>query len=732
VNETLTMTESKPPPGAPPGPLAGDDAPRLGIEDALRGTEAEYRPLFENNPHPMWVYDVETLRFLAVNKSAVAHYGYSEREFLSMTIAELRPPEDIPALQHSIARVKHGSKDFGVWRHFKKDGTLIDVEISSDSIPFQGRAARLVLASDITLRLHGERELAKLNRALRMLSACNESLIRATDEQRLLEEVCLVAVGIGGYKVAWVGYANDDAEKSITAAAYAGDVNPELLSTRLSWSEDNPLGQGLTGATVRTGRVQVCQDFRKDPTVQKWAKSLAERNGLAGLICLPLRDGKRTFGLLGLYMAEAREVAGDEIKLLQELADDLAFGIMHVRAAHAKASLEAQLRESQKMEAIGTLAGGIAHDFNNILGAILGNVELARQDAGSNATLLESLDEIRKAGHRAKELIKQILAFSRREPALRSVIELPAIVEESVRLLRTSLPPRVSMDLQVDLATPVVLADPTHIGQVVLNLGTNAAHAMEGRAGLVSVRVGPVKLDEAQAKVHADLVAGDYACITVSDTGCGMDAATLTRIFEPFFTTKPVGVGTGLGLAVVHGIMRSHQGAIAVESEPGKGSSFMLYFPAAQAAAVAAAADPNNPKVVQGGGQHIMYVDDDQALLYLIERLLKRRGYTVSAFANPAEAIEAARKDPNRFDLVITDFNMPGSSGIDVAHEIRRIMPAVPIAVASGYITEELRNEAAQVGVSDLIFKPNAAGEFCDVVQRLLAERADANSKRAL
>jgi PAS domain S-box-containing protein len=724
VNEALTMTESTPPPGIPPGHLTGDDALRLDIEGSLRDREVEYRPLFENNPHPMWVYDVETLRFLAVNKSAVAHYGYAEREFLAMTIAELRPPEDLPALQQSIAQAKQGSKDFGVWRHFKKDGTLIDVEISSDSIPFQGRLARLVLANDITLRLHSERELAKLNRALRMLSACNESLIRATDEQRLLEEVCLVAVGIGGYKVAWVGYANDDVEKSITAAAYAGDVNPELLSTRLSWSADNPLGQGLTGATVRTGRVQVCQDFRKDPTVQKWAQALAERNGLAGLICLPLRDGKRTFGLLGLYMAEAREVTGDEIKLLQQLADDLAFGIMHVRAAHARSSLEAQLRESQKMEAIGTLAGGIAHDFNNILGAILGNVELARQDAGGDATLLESLEEIRKAGHRAKELIKQILAFSRREPALRSVIGLPAIVEESVRLLRTSLPPRVSMDLQVDPATPVVLADPTHIGQVVLNLGTNAAHAMEGRSGLVTVRVGPVKLDEAQARMHADLMAGDYACITVSDTGCGMDAATIARIFEPFFTTKPVGVGTGLGLSVVHGIMRSHQGAIAVESEPGKGSSFMLYFPAAQEGVINAAAETNKSKAVQGGGQHIMYVDDDQALLYLIERLLKRRGYRVSAFANPAEAIEAARKDPHRFDLVITDFNMPGSSGIDVAHEMRRIMPAVPIAVASGYITEELRNEAAAVGVSDLIFKPNAAGEFCDVVQRLLAERA--------
>jgi PAS domain S-box-containing protein len=720
VRETLPIAKDKPPPGAQ---AAGDEMSRRNIEDVLREREAEYHPFFESNPHPMWVYDVATLRFLAVNKSAVAHYGYSEQEFLSMTIADLRPPEDVDALKRSVAQVPEGRKDFGQWRHYKKDGSLIDVEISSDSITFQGRSARLVLVTDVTRRLHGERELARLNRALRMLSACNESLIRATDEKRLLEDVCFVAVTIGGYRVAWVGYAQDDEEKSITPAAYAGEVNADLLSVKLTWSADKPLGQGLTGTTIRTGQVQVCEDFRKDPTAQKWAKEVAERNGLAGLVCLPLRDGKHTFGLLGLYMGEVREVTDDEIKLLQELADDLAFGILHVRAAQAKTSLEAQLRESQKMEAIGTLAGGIAHDFNNILGAILGNTELARQDAGGNQNLLESLDEIRKAGHRAKELIKQILAFSRREPALRSVIELPAIVEESVRLLRTSLPPRVSMDFKADPKTPTVLADPTHIGQVVLNLGTNASHAMQGRSGLVTIRVEPVTLSEDQAIAHADLMPGDYARITVSDTGSGMDAATKQRIFEPFFTTKPVGVGTGLGLSVVHGIMRSHEGAITVDSEPGKGSTFALYFPATRAPVSDIAKGGNGTQGEQGRGQHILYIDDDQALLYLIERLLKRRGYQVSGFANPAEAIETVRANPARYDLIITDFNMPGLSGIDVAHEIRRALPEIPIAVASGYITDELRNEAAAVGVNELIFKPNAAGEFCDVVQRLLAER---------
>jgi signal transduction histidine kinase len=257
------------------------------------------------------------------------------------------------------------------------------------------------------------------------------------------------------------------------------------------------------------------------------------------------------------------------------------------KTEQTRASLEAQLRESQKMEAIGTLAGGIAHDFNNMLGTILGNVELARQDASANWQALVSLDEIQKAGHRARDLVQRILSFSRRQPTARRVMSLPSVVEESARLLRAVLPGGVRFECHCAAGTPFVAADPTQVKQVLLNLGANAAHAMEGRPGSIDMHCEDITLDAASARFDLNLRPGRYARVVVSDTGHGMDAATLRRIFEPFFTTKPAGKGTGLGLSVVHGIMQAHEGAIVAHSEPGKGSRFELYFPSASAVAAA-------------------------------------------------------------------------------------------------------------------------------------------------
>jgi PAS domain S-box-containing protein len=397
-----------------------------------------------------------------------------------------------------------------------------------------------------------------------------------------------------------------------------------------------------------------------------------------------------------------------------------------VRAEHMRESLEAQLRESQKMQAIGTLAGGIAHDFNNIVGAILGNAELAREDAGANPQLLKSLEEIRKAGHRARELVQQILAFSRRQPASRRVIALSSAVEESVRLLHATLPSRVSIDYSCADDVPAVLADPTQIGQVMLNLGANAAYAMDGQPGRITIEVQCVVLDEAAARAHPDLRAGRYARIAVSDTGHGMDAATLRRIFEPFFTTKPVGEGTGLGLPVAHGIMSAHDGAITVSSEPGKGSRFDLYFPGTQETAAAVVVEPaaeTRPAEAApdaGRGRHILYIDDEEGLVLLVKRMLERRGYRVSGYTDAGAALEALRAAPAGFDLVVSDYNMPGMSGLDVARNIRDIRADLPVVIASGYVTEELQSQAARVGVRELIFKANAVEDFCEVVQRLL------------
>ncbi|MFN2376823.1 MAG: PAS domain-containing protein [Candidatus Binatia bacterium] len=404
-------------------------------------------------------------------------------------------------------------------------------------------------------------------------------------------------------------------------------------------------------------------------------------------------------------------------------------------AEEARRSLESQLREAQKMEAIGTLAGGIAHDFNNILGAILGNAELARMDVEGNTHALQSLDEIRRAGLRAKELIRQILSFSRREKSVRRPVALLPIAEESVRLLAATLPSRAVLHLRGGEGVPLIHADPLQLQQVLLNLGTNAVHAMTGRPGSIEIAIDLVRLGEDAVRLHPDLRPGPWLRLSVTDKGHGMDEATRRRIFEPFFTTKPVGEGTGLGLPVVHGIMRDHDGVIVVESAPGVGTRFDLYFPALAAEAAEAPAPPPAKEAATGGREGaervILYVDDDEGLLSLIQRLLSRRGYEVVGHVEADAALEELRADPDRFDLVLTDYNMPKMSGLDVAREVHEIRADLPVAITSGYITETMRAEAAAAGVKALIFKPDVVDALCDEVARVLAECGTGRRERA-
>jgi PAS domain S-box-containing protein len=404
------------------------------------------------------------------------------------------------------------------------------------------------------------------------------------------------------------------------------------------------------------------------------------------------------------------------------------------KAEAQRTELEEQLRESHKMQALGTMAGGIAHDFNNIVGAILGNVELAKADCAGNAAALESLQEIEKAGRRARDLVRQILTFSRNEPPQRRPVQVREVMGDTARLLRVTLPPAVELLVHVPPQLPPILADAMQVEQALFNLCTNAMHALGERRGLVQMDADLVRPDQRLCE-RLGLPQLSYVVLSVQDNGPGMDARTLQRIFEPFFTTKPVGQGTGLGLPVVHGVMRNHGGAVDVYSIPGQGSRFTLYFPlvdisesdpepAPPATAVTPAQRAPEPAPApQATGQHVMYVDDDQALVFLVQRLLRRRGYQVSGFTDPHAATEALRAAPHDFDLLVTDYNMPGYSGIDLVHEALSIQPQLPIALASGYITAEIEQAALAAGARALVHKPNDVEELCATVHRLLHAR---------
>ncbi len=382
---------------------------------------------------------------------------------------------------------------------------------------------------------------------------------------------------------------------------------------------------------------------------------------------------------------------------------------------------ESQLRQAQKMEAVGTLAGGIAHDFNNLLVPILGFAELALAGVPEGSKAREDVTQVLKAGGRAKDLAAQILAFSRQEEAERKPVQLAPIIKEALKLLVAALPSTIEIRQNIGPDTRAVNADPTQIHQILMNLCTNAERAMPG-GGVLEVSLENVELDEERAVAIEGLRAGSYVRLTVSDTGCGMDEETLKRVFDPFFTTRGPGEGTGMGLSVVHGVVESHEGAITVDSELHRGTTFDVYLPAVESIAEDA---PETRERVHGGSESILFVDDEAPIVEMGSETLTRLGYRVTTRTSSVEALELFRFKPGAFDLVITDQTMPNMSGADLARELLRIRPDIPIVLCTGFSRAVTLESARAFGMRELVMKPIVGAELGRTVRRVLDETSD-------
>jgi two-component system, cell cycle sensor histidine kinase and response regulator CckA len=393
------------------------------------------------------------------------------------------------------------------------------------------------------------------------------------------------------------------------------------------------------------------------------------------------------------------------------------------RAEESRQRLEVQLRQSQKMEAMGTLAGGIAHDFNNLLAAIGGNLELAAMDLPSTHPAQDNLIEMRGAVRRATELVQRILMFSRPERYEQQAIQLGPVVVEAVRLLRPLIPAGIHLSHTVAPHLPDVAANASQVHQVIVNLCTNAWQAIDAGPGRIEVRLEPFAVDAALCDVHTDLRPGPHVCLTVTDSGLGMPASMLERIFEPFYTTKDPGKGTGLGLSMVHGIARGHGGTVLVESQLRRGSTFRVLFPATVDAAEPPLDEPAVPHALRGHGERILYVDDEEPLVKLAVQFLERLGYRVSGYTRADEALAAFRLQPDAFDVVVTDYNMPGMSGMDVALTAMSLRPSTIVALASGYLRPAEAEHARALGIRATIPKPYTLEELGAVVHRLVHAR---------
>jgi len=494
---------------------------------------------------------------------------------------------------------------------------------------------------------------------------------------------------------------------SIDATIYAADMDTYEIIFMNKHMQDN-FGDNLVG--------QICyRVFRDEPHPCEHctnARLLDEQGNPTGVI---IWEGKNPLTKKWYinYDRAINWVDGRYVRL--QVATD----ITKLKALEKeRLKSEAYLRQAQKMEAIGTLAGGIAHDFNNILSAIMGYTELSMMDLSKESDANYNLKEIYKASQRAKDVVKQILTFSRQSDQDRKPLKVDPIVKESVKMLKASLPSTIQIEQYIDPAAGIIEADVTEIHQILMNLCTNAYHAMSETGGLLKVKVENADLN-AEMAGHLEITAGNYLTITVSDTGHGMTPELRERIFEPYFTTKEKDKGTGMGLAVVHGILKSYGGSVAVDSKPGKGTEFTVYIPTG----------PKEVKpefeatpILPNGNERILFVDDERALAEIGKKALERLGYRVETRTSSMEAFKLFRKSSDKFDLIITDMTMPDMTGDQLAREVMKIRADIPIIICSGYSDELTEKRARQIGISAFLIKPLVFQELAVTIRDVLGK----------
>lgn len=728
-------------------------AERKRTEAELRGSEDRYHKLFDAIIDPLFVYDRETLRYLAVNDAATHHYGYSREEFLRMTIKDIRPKEDIPALLDMLAGSGEGVESRGTWRHRKKNGEVFEVEISAYGMTFSGRPACVIQARDVTEQRRAAAEIVRTTELLQsflngtpdvvyvkdlkgkyllfndagsryvgksvedvlgkddtaifgevdaLALMKNDREVMASNRDQIIEEKLVTALGPRTFQTMKAPY-RDSKGKVIGLIGIARDVThlkstEETLRLRDRAIEavsqgilitdpnqpDNPIIYASAGFEAMTGyrieevlgkNCRFLQGEDSDPeTVDEIRRALKEGKKCSVEIMNYRKDGTAFWNQLTIA-----PVLGEK--------DDVTHFVGVQTDVTPRRQLEEQLRQAQKMEAFGQLAGGVAHDFNNLLTVIAGYSQLLLGKLFAPDPIREAVVEISEAGERAASLTRQLLAFSRQTVLAPKVLNLNGVVGETEKMLRRLMGEDVVLGTVFDPKINLVRVDPGHMAQVLMNLAVNARDAMP-KGGKLTIETSNFLLDETYALTHPDVTPGDYVMLAVSDTGCGIPKELKNRIFEPFFTTKEFGKGTGLGLAVVHGIIKQSGGNIEVYSEIGVGTTFKIYFPAVKDEPISASPSPDAE--AGHGTETVLLVEDDDAVRGLAALVLETHGYKVMNASGGTEALRLADALGDKFAILVTDVVMPGMGGVELADTLQSRFPKLKILFLSGYTDDAI------------------------------------------
>jgi len=637
---------------------ARDVTDQLNTQKALQQSEMLFRMLFEKAGDAIFLINAEPEQFgriMAANQAAAEMHGYSLDELLTLTIMDLDSNEDSAKVHDRAERMINGEWIRDQIYHKRKDGTLFPVEISAGFLKLEGKKYFLAFDRDISKQKIAREKLRQSEEKYRLL------VDNAQDAVFILQQGC-------------IKFANP---RTLSILEY----DRQTIGTQSFMEFVRPRDRDKVA-----GYIDTC--LQDESVMEPFSFGVVSKNN----------------DHLWFQMTGVRVVWEDTPSLLCFAKD-----ITNTR------DLENQLIQVQKMEALGTLAGGIAHDFNNILSVILGNIQLLGMYIGKDGKENENLNRVMHASYRAKELVSQILTFSRKGDDQKHPVSIELIVKEALKLLRASTPSNIEFKNKFEKNTGAVLANPTQIQQVLLNLCTNAVHAMTADGGILQVSLESVEVRD--KNVGQAPAQGTYVLLKISDTGSGMDEKIINRIFDPYFTTKKPGEGTGLGLSIVHGIAEKLKGHIDIQSVPGQGTVFSVYFPRAHGSDNIKKEDHS---VLKGGNEHILLIDDETMLLETMGDLIEDMGYRVTLASDSADAYKAFLAQPDQFDVIITDLTMPQMSGTELASKIYQVRPDIPIALHTGLAAEVPEDSLHNTGIKTIIRKPVLEKDLAKTIRNLL------------